>query len=55
MAAAVYCAATYMTLVPLVMTSARAFGVYVLILAAAGAAGIVATKRLRRTDLSELF
>jgi putative ABC transport system permease protein len=55
LAAAVYAAATHLTLVPLVMTSARALGVYLLILGASAAAGLVAVQRLRRSDPSELF
>jgi putative ABC transport system permease protein len=55
LALVVYASATYLTLVPLVMTSARAVGVYVLMLAAASAAGLLATHRLRRVDLTELF
>jgi putative ABC transport system permease protein len=51
----VYLSATHLTLVPLVMTSPRALGVYVLILTAACAAGLLAINRLRRSDLSELF
>jgi putative ABC transport system permease protein len=55
LAAAVYFSATHFTLVPLVMTTSRALGVYVMMLAAASAAGLLAIRRLRRTDLSELF
>jgi putative ABC transport system permease protein len=55
LASAVYLSATRLTLVPLVMTSARALGVYTLILAAACAAGVLCIYRLRRTDLAELF
>jgi putative ABC transport system permease protein len=51
----VYLCATHLTLVPLVMTSTRAIGVYTLVLAAACAAGLFAINRLRRSDLSELF
>lgn len=51
----VYVSATHLTLVPLVMTSARAVGVYCIILVAASVAGVLAILRLRRTDLSELF
>jgi putative ABC transport system permease protein len=51
----VYISATKLTLVPLVMTSARAIGVYLVILTAASLAGLVAIRRLRRADLSELF
>jgi putative ABC transport system permease protein len=55
LALVVYASATYLTLVPLVMTSARAVGVYAIMLAAASAAGLLATHRLRRIDLTELF
>jgi putative ABC transport system permease protein len=55
LAEVVYLCATHLTLVPLVMTSARALGVYVIMLAASSAAGLIAIRRLRRTDLSELF
>jgi putative ABC transport system permease protein len=55
LASIVYVSATHLTLVPLVMTSARVVGVYVIILAAAACAGFLATGRLRRSDLSELF
>ena len=55
LAGAVYLSATRLTLVPLVMTSGRALGVYILILGAACAAGILSIGRLRRTDLAELF
>jgi putative ABC transport system permease protein len=55
LAVGVYLSATHLTLVPLVMTSARALGVYLLILAAACAAGVLCVQRLRRTDLAELF
>jgi putative ABC transport system permease protein len=51
----VYVSATHLTLVPLVMTSLRALGVYLLVLLAACAAGLLAINRLRRSDLSELF
>jgi putative ABC transport system permease protein len=51
----VYASATWLTLVPLVMTSGRAIGVYAILLAAASAAGLLATHRLRRADLTELF
>jgi len=51
----VYASATYLTLVPLVMTSGRAIAVYVIMLTAASAAGLLATHRLRRADLTELF
>jgi putative ABC transport system permease protein len=51
----VYISATKLTLVPLVMTSSRAVGVYFVILGSAAAAGLIAIRRLRRTDLSELF
>jgi hypothetical protein len=37
------------------MTSARAIGVYAIVLAAACAAGLLALGRLRRSDLSELL
>jgi putative ABC transport system permease protein len=55
MAAAVYLSATRLTLVPLVMTSTRAIGVYAIVLAAACIAGVLAIGRLRRCDLAELF
>jgi putative ABC transport system permease protein len=55
LAEAVYLSATYLTLVPLVMTPARIVGVYAIMLAASSAAGLLAIHRLRRTDLSELF
>jgi putative ABC transport system permease protein len=55
LAEAVYIGATRFTLVPLVMTSARAAGVYAIMLAASAAAGLLAIRRLRRTDPSELF
>jgi putative ABC transport system permease protein len=55
LAGTVYLAATYLTLVPLVMTTARVVGVYALILSAAFFAGIVAMNRLRRLDPTELF
>jgi putative ABC transport system permease protein len=55
LALVVYTSATYLTLVPLVMTSARAIEVYLIMLAAAAAAGLLATHRLRRADLTELF
>ncbi len=51
----IYAAATQFTLVPLVMTPARAIGVYAIVLGSSCAAGIVATHRLRRADISELF
>ena len=55
LALVVYASATYLTLVPLVMTSGRAVGVYIIMLAAASTAGLLATHRLRRADLTELF
>jgi putative ABC transport system permease protein len=55
LAMAIYVAATQFTLVPLVMTPGRAVGVYAIVLGASCAAGIVATHRLRRADISELF
>ena len=55
LSALVYIGATHLTLVPLVMTSARVIGVYSIILAAAFIAGVIAVKPLRRSDLSELF
>jgi putative ABC transport system permease protein len=55
LALGVYASATYLTLVPLVMTTGRAVGVYVIMLAAASAAGVLATQRLRHADLTELF
>jgi hypothetical protein len=51
----IYAAATRFTLVPLVMTPARAAAVYGIVLASSCAAGLVATHRLRRADISELF
>jgi putative ABC transport system permease protein len=54
-AAAVYVAATHLTLVPLVMTSLRVLSVYAILLAAAFVAGVLAMNRLRHADLSELF
>jgi putative ABC transport system permease protein len=51
----IYIGATSFTLVPLVMTPARAVGVYAIVLASTCVAGIVATGRLRRADVSELF
>jgi putative ABC transport system permease protein len=51
----IYLGATHFTLVPLVMTPARAIGVYVIVLASSFAAGIVATSRLRHADVSDLF
>jgi putative ABC transport system permease protein len=54
-AAAVYFAATHLTLVPLVMTSLRVLSVYAILLAAAFVAGLLAMNRLRNADLSELF
>jgi putative ABC transport system permease protein len=55
LAMAIYLAATQFTLVPLVMTPARAIGVYAIVLGSSCAAGLVATHRLRRADISELF
>lgn len=55
LAGAVYLSASYLTLVPLVMTTTRVVGVYALILAAAFIAGFVALSRLRRSDPTELF
>jgi DevC protein len=55
LAGIIYLSATHMTLVPLVMTSGRALGVYVVVLAAACVAGVLAIDRLRRSDLSELL
>jgi putative ABC transport system permease protein len=51
----IYFCATHLTLVPLVMTTMRAIGVYGLILAAAAGAGMLAMSRLRRVDFSELL
>ncbi|MEA3177180.1 MAG: heterocyst specific transport system permease protein [Gammaproteobacteria bacterium] len=51
----IYFCATHLTLVPLVMTTTRAIGVYGLILAAAAGAGMLAMSRLRRVDFSELL
>lgn len=51
----VYLSATHLTLVPLVMTSLRALGVYALVLSAACSAGLLAISRLARSDLAELF
>jgi putative ABC transport system permease protein len=55
LAGIVYLSATHLTLVPLVMTSTRAVGVYALILGAACVAGVVSLNRLRRSDPTELF
>ena len=55
LALVVYASATWLTLVPLVMTSGRAIGVYVIMLTAASAAGLLATHRLRRADITELL
>lgn len=55
LAGIVYLSATWLTLVPLVMTTTRVVGVYALILAAAFSAGFVAMSRLRRSDPTELF
>jgi putative ABC transport system permease protein len=55
LAEAIYVSATQLTLVPLVMTPSRAIGVYVIVLASASAAGLLAIRRLRRADLTELF
>lgn len=55
LAGIVYLSATYLTLVPLVMTTTRVLGVYALLLAAASIAGFVAMSRLRRSDPTELF
>jgi putative ABC transport system permease protein len=55
LAVIVYLCATHLTLVPLVMTTTRAIGVYALILVAAAGAGMLAMDRLRRSDLSELL
>jgi putative ABC transport system permease protein len=55
LAGIVYLSATYLTLVPLVMTTGRVVGVYALILAAAFLAGCIAMSRLRRSDPTELF
>ena len=55
LAGIVYLSATYLTLVPLVMTTMRVLGVYTLLLAAASIAGFVAMSRLRRSDPTELF
>jgi putative ABC transport system permease protein len=55
LASTVYVSATHLTLVPLIMTSARALGVYILILVAACAAGVLCIRRMQRTDLAELF
>lgn len=55
LAEVIYLSATHLTLVPLVMTSARAVGVYAIVLAASSAAGLLAIHRLRRADLTELF
>jgi putative ABC transport system permease protein len=51
----IYVSATRLTLVPLVMTSARAIAVYAIVLTASSAAGLLAMQRLRRADLSDLF
>jgi len=55
LAGVVYLIATHLTLVPLVMTTLRALGVYALLLATAAIAGFVAMRRLRRADPTELF
>jgi putative ABC transport system permease protein len=55
LASIVYLSATYLTLVPLVMTTQRAIGVYLLLLGAAFLAGLVAMGRLRRIDPTDLF
>ncbi|HTV02476.1 MAG TPA: ABC transporter permease DevC [Luteitalea sp.] len=55
LAEAVYVGATRLTLVPLVMTPGRVVGVYVITLAAASAAGLVAIRRLRRLDPTDLL
>jgi putative ABC transport system permease protein len=55
LAMVVYLCATHLTLVPLVMTTTRATGVYALILATAAGAGMLAMDRLRRSDLAELL
>lgn len=55
LAEAVYLTATRATLVPLVMTSTRAIAVYLIMLAVSAAAGLLAIRRLRQADLSELF
>jgi putative ABC transport system permease protein len=51
----IYVSATHLTQVPLVMTSTRALAVYAIMLAASSLAGLLAIRRLRHTDLSELF
>lgn len=53
LALSIYLCATHLTLVPLVMTTTRATGVYALVPAAG--AGVLAMDRLRRCDLSELL
>ncbi|MBL8266138.1 ABC transporter permease DevC [Steroidobacter sp.] len=55
LAAGVYLGATHLTLVPLVMTVERVIGVYIVILGSCALAGVLAIRRLRRSDLSELF
>jgi putative ABC transport system permease protein len=55
LAMGVYLSATELTLVPLVMTPARAATVYAIILGASAMAGLIAIHRLRRADLTELF
>jgi putative ABC transport system permease protein len=55
LAGVVYLSATYLTLVPLVMTTTRVIGVYMLILTAASFAGFMSMSRLRRADPTELF
>jgi len=51
----IYVSATRLTQVPLVMTSTRVLAVYAIVLGASSLAGLLAIRRLRRTDLSELF
>jgi putative ABC transport system permease protein len=50
-----YVGATHFTLVPLVMTPARAMSVYIIMLGTTSVAGLMAGRRLRQADLSELF
>jgi putative ABC transport system permease protein len=55
LAEAVYISATHLTLVPLVMTSTRVIGVYAIVLTASAAAGLLAIRRVRHLDPTELL
>jgi putative ABC transport system permease protein len=55
LAEAVYISATRLTLVPLVMTSTRVIGVYMIVLTASTAAGLLAIRRVRHLDPTELL